>query len=103
MGNEDAAREQALQAMDFVIQGLQTGMWGIVSGYIEHAPVAANVMEGSVRLYLHALCVYHGHEVGAQYAKRMIEMLEPFAAQQVEVTEENWFQSMTPPLLEQLG
>ncbi len=96
-------KKQALQAMDFVIQGLQTGQWGVVAGYIEHPPIAASIMEGTVRLYIHALSIYHSKEIAADYASRMIEMLEPFADGKVDVTEDDWFDSLTPPLLEQLG
>ncbi len=96
-------RKQALQAMDWVIQGLQTAQWSLVSGYIEHAPVAASIMEGSTRLYLNALHIYHGGELTAQYAKRMIEILQPFADDVADVDEDTWFESLTPPLLEQLG
>src|SRR5436190_1733427 len=39
-------KKQALQAMDYVVQGLQSGMWGIVSGYIDHPVVAAKIMAG---------------------------------------------------------
>src|SRR5262249_28368028 len=96
-------RAQALKAMDIVIQGMQAGVWGIVSGYVEQPLVAANIMEGSVRLYLNALSVYHDQKIASQYARRMIEILQPFAYCDVEVTDDNWFDSLTPPLLEQLG
>lgn len=108
MGNKakpsaDDVRAQTLQAMDVVIQGLQTGIWGIVSGYVEHPLVAASIMEGAVRLYLHALAIYHDKETAATYADRLITMLKPFASGHAEVSEETWFDSMTPPLLEQLS
>lgn len=100
---KDDQRTQALQAMDYVVQGLQTGVWGIISGYIEHPVVASSIIEGSVRLYLHSLHIYHDQDTAAEYAQRLIKILEPFAAGQVEVDEDNWYESLTPPLLEQLG
>lgn len=103
MSDKDAQRKQALVAMDWVVQGLQTGIWGICSGYIEHPAIAGSVMEGSVRLYLNALHIYHDGDVAAQYAERMIEILRPFADGRVSVDEDNWAESLTPPLLERLG
>ena len=102
LDNEDA-RRSALQAMDYVVQGLQTGMYGIVSGYIEHPLVAASIMEGAIRLYLNSLHIYHDPATCAQYATRLIELAEPFATGAVNVSEDDWFESLTPPLLEQLG
>ena len=96
-------RKQALQAMDWVIQGLQTGQWALISGYAEHPPVAAAIMEGTVRLYLNALCIYNDEDAGSQYAQRMIDLCQPFADRKVRVDEDTWFDSLTPPLLEQLG
>jgi hypothetical protein len=103
MDNNEQQRAQALQAMDFVIQGLTTGMWGIVSGYIENPRIAAEIMEGAVRLYLNSLHIYHDQALCSQQAQRMIEMLEPFAAGEVKIDEDNWFDSLQPALLEQLG
>lgn len=96
-------RRQALQAMDWIVQALQTGQWSLLSGYIEHPPVAGAVMEGTVRLFLNALCIYHDQEVAAEYAQRMIDILEPFVDKKVNVDEDSWYESLTPPLLEQLG
>lgn len=99
----DAIKTQALRSMDMVIQGLQTGMWGITSNYIEHPVVAASIVEGHLRLFLNALHIYHNDEVCAEYAQRIIELAAPFAAGAVEVDEETMYESLTPPLLEQLG
>ena len=96
-------RKKVLQAMDFVVQGLQTGQWGVISGYIEHPAVVSSIMEGTVRLYLNALSIYHDQRVSAEYAQRLIDMLQPFANGDVYVDEDNWADSLTPPLLERLG
>lgn len=96
-------RKQALQAMDFVVQSLQTAQWSLVSGYLEHPEIAGSIIAGSNRLFLNALHIYHGEDVAAEYARRMIEDMEPFAAKEADVDEENWFDSLTPPLLEKLG
>lgn len=103
MHDNEEARRKALQAMDYVVQGLQTGVYGIVSGYIDHPVVASSIMEGAIRLYLNSLAIYHDPETSAQYARRLIALAEPFAAGAVTVTEDDWFDSLTPPLLEQLG
>lgn len=103
MDDDQQRRAQALQAMDFVIQGLSTGMWGIVSGYIENPRIAHEIMEGSLRLYLNSLHIYHDQKTCSQMAQRLIDMLEPFAAGKVDVDEDNWFDLLQPALLEQLG
>jgi hypothetical protein len=96
-------QREVLQAMDYVIQGLQRGIWGIAAGYVEHPLVLNNVMEGAVQLYLNALTVYHNPGEATIAARRLMEQLEPFARGTAEVDEEEWFNSLTPPLLEQLS
>ena len=89
--------------MDWVVQGLQTGVWGIVSGYVEHPVVASSIMEGAVRLYLHSLLIYHDKETAAKFARNMLDQVAPFADCEVEADEDNWFNDLQPRLLEKLG
>lgn len=102
MSGEDR-KKQALVAMDMVIQGLQTGMWGITSGYLDHPPVAASIVEGFVRLYLNSLHIYHDADTCAKYAASLMEVVDPFTSGDVQVSEDDWMDSLSPPLLEQLG
>ena len=95
-------KKQILQAADYMVQGLQSGIWGIVGGHIEHPVVASAIMEGAVRLYLNALLIYHDKETAAKYADKMIKELEPFVDCQVDVDEDDWFESQTPQLIELL-
>lgn len=101
--DKDERRANALQAMDIVVQGLITGQWGITSGYIEQPIVAANVVEGHLRLFLNALHIYHDQATCAEYARRILELVRPFAEGAVDVSEDEMWETLTVPLLEQLG
>jgi hypothetical protein len=103
LDSEEAERNRIIQSMTYVIEGLRTGVWGVVSGYIEHPVIASEIMQGAVSLYLHSLLVYHDKETGAKYAQKMMDLVAPFAEQQVEADEDDWFDMIAPPLLEKLG
>lgn len=100
MSQDDDKRQQALAAMDIVVQGLQTGMWGITAGYINHPQIAAAIVEGFVRLYLNSLHVYHDADTCAMYAVRLAEVVDPFTTSVHEVDEDDWADALTTPLLD---
>lgn len=99
----DEQKLQAVQAMDYVCDGLSTGIWGIVSGYVEHPVVCATIMERALTLYLNSLMIYHDKETAAKYARNLMDQVAPYADCEVHVTEDDWFDQMSPRLLEKLG